>query len=35
MSDRTRKILTKVLAIVLAASMVASSAYFLISTLFI
>ena len=34
MNDKTRKILTKVLAIVLVASMVASSAYFLIATLF-
>ena len=34
MKDKTRKILTKVLAIVLVASMVASTAYFLIATLF-
>ena len=33
MKERTRKILTKVLAIVLVASMVASSLYFLIATI--
>ncbi len=35
MSDKKRKILTRVLAIVLAASMIASSAYYLIATLLV
>ena len=35
MSENKRKILTRVLAIVLAASMIASTAYYLIATLFV
>ena len=35
MKDTTRKIVIKVLAIVLAASMLASTAYYLIATMFV
>ena len=35
MKESTRKILIKVMAIVIVASMIASSAYYLIATLFV